>query len=301
LFKVNNLVQRRISRDRFHRKAMTTELTEIKGQFEELQKKYKEHMPKVDPALVDDLLLRQMENPDVVPMYLLEVFTKEGLDTEEVRNYIIGKTGMSPAIYDNGTHYVTNQKLTLDILKEISDSEDVLEVTGEYTGGLGSYGATHEHDHRRRRAESRRDAPKFTEPPKAEPVTVQSKNKGGYRLAIFTAVGIAAAIIIAGAIISGGTVPSSSNSPANLGTEPGMIHGFVAGPTGLPALGATVLAVQQGSDFTASAFVSINGQYTLNLPPGEYILVVAFPDGTDRVLSSIEVARGSNVELDISY
>ena len=280
---------------------MTTELVEIKGQFEELQKKYKEHMPKVDPALVDDLLLRQMENPDVVPMYLLEVFTKEGLDTQEVRNYIIGKTGMSPAIYDNGTHYVTNQKLTLDVLKEISDSEDVLEVTGEYTGGLGSYGATHEHDHRRRRAESRRDAPKFADPPNVKPVAAQPRNKGGYKLAIYTAVGIAAAIIMAGAIISGGTVPNANSVPSNPGTEPGLIHGFVAGPTGLPALGATVLAVQQGTDFTASAFVSINGQYTLNLPPGEYILVVAFPDGTDKVLNGIEIARGSSVGLDIAY
>lgn len=33
-----------------------------------------------------------------------------------------------PAIYDNDTHYVTNQKLTLEMLKEISDSEDVFEV-----------------------------------------------------------------------------------------------------------------------------------------------------------------------------
>ena len=52
---------------------------------------------------------------------------------------------MMPAIYDNGTHYVTNQKLTLEMLKEISDSEDVLEVTGEYTGSIGGFGASHEH------------------------------------------------------------------------------------------------------------------------------------------------------------
>ena len=44
---------------------------------------------------------------------------------------------MMPAIYDNGTHYVTNQKLTLEMLKEISDAEDILEVTGGYTGALG--------------------------------------------------------------------------------------------------------------------------------------------------------------------
>jgi hypothetical protein len=66
-------------------------------------------------------------------MYLVEVFTKPGLNTEEVRQNIMDKTGMCPAIYENGTHYATNQKLTIDMLKEISDSDDILEVTGEFT------------------------------------------------------------------------------------------------------------------------------------------------------------------------
>jgi hypothetical protein len=51
---------------------------------------------------------------------------------------------MIPAVYDKGTHYVTNQKLTLQILKEISDSDDVLEITCEYSGSYGSIGPTHE-------------------------------------------------------------------------------------------------------------------------------------------------------------
>ncbi len=278
---------------------MKTELIEIKGQFEELQKKYKEYMPKVDPALVDDLLLRQMENPKVVPMYLLEVFTKEGLDTEEVRKYIISKTGMSPAIYDSGTHYVTNQKLTLDILKEISDSEDVLEVTGEYTGGLGSYGASHEHNHGRH--EERKVKP-AAEQPRQAPAASQPREKGSsFRTAIYTALGIAGAVALAGFIISGGMVPNANSGSAITGTEPGLLHGYVAGPGGLPALGATVLAVQQGTDFSASAFVSVNGQYSLSLLPGEYVVVVAFPDGTNRVLDSFEVGRGASYELDVSY
>jgi hypothetical protein len=46
------------------------------------------------------------------------VFTKSGLNTREVRSYIIQKKGMSPAIYDNGTHYATNQKLTLEMLSK---------------------------------------------------------------------------------------------------------------------------------------------------------------------------------------
>jgi hypothetical protein len=52
---------------------------------------------------------------------------------------------MVPAVYDNGTHYTTNHRLTLEMLKEISNDEDVLEVTGEYTGGLIGRGASHEH------------------------------------------------------------------------------------------------------------------------------------------------------------
>src|SRR5688500_6708350 len=127
---------------------MSSTMLEIKDQFLELQKRYEKHLPKVDQELINDLLLRQMENPRVPPFYMVEVFTKPGLNTEGVRSYIIGKTGMSPAIYDNGTHYVTNQRLTLDMLKEISDSEDVIEVTGDYTGGLGGYGASHEQSHR---------------------------------------------------------------------------------------------------------------------------------------------------------
>ena len=41
---------------------------------------------------------------------------------------------MAPAIYGNWTYYVTIQKLTLEMLKETSDSKGVLEVTGEYIG-----------------------------------------------------------------------------------------------------------------------------------------------------------------------
>ena len=80
-------------------------------------------LPKVVPVLIGDLLSREIEygatNP---PMYTLEVFTKKG----------------------TGTHYVTNQKLTLQILKEISDSDDVLEITGEYSGNCGSIRPAHE-------------------------------------------------------------------------------------------------------------------------------------------------------------
>jgi hypothetical protein len=295
---------------------MSSAMLEIKDQFLELQKNYQKHLPKVDPELIDDLLLRQIENPRVTPMYMIEVFTKPGLNTEEVRRYIIGKTDMSPAIYDNGTHYVTNQELTLDILKEISDSEDVIEVTGEYTGGLGGYGASHEHspyDKRRMITTATETTATVASPakqilqqepeplPPYEKPAARQRGKKNYKIAIYTAVGIAGAIALAGFIISGGLLPNTNVSrsiPA--GVEPGVLHGVVTGPGGLPAVGATVLAVQQGNAFVASSFVSITGEYDIRLPPGNYVIYVAYPDGTDET-ATVDIQRGSLQDLNFAY
>jgi hypothetical protein len=81
----------------------------------------------------------------IVTKPTIEVFTKKGIDPKKAKMYIIQKTGMVPAIYDRGTHYVTNQRLTLEMLKEISDCKDVLEVSGEYSGSCASIGSVHEH------------------------------------------------------------------------------------------------------------------------------------------------------------
>jgi len=106
---------------------------------------YTQVLPKVVPGLIGDLLSREIEyGPANAPVYTLEVFTRKGTDLRKAREFIFRKTGMMPAVYDKGTHYVTNQKLTLQVLKEISDSEDVLEITGEYSGSCGSIGPTHE-------------------------------------------------------------------------------------------------------------------------------------------------------------
>lgn len=128
------------------------ELHELRLQYQRLRETYRKILPKVDPQLIDDLLSREQqqhlqdeeEDPDNRPMYTIEVFTREGVDTEVARWYIFEKTGMMPAIYDHGTHFVTDQKLTLETLKEISDSDDVIEVTGEYSGSFASNGPTHE-------------------------------------------------------------------------------------------------------------------------------------------------------------
>ena len=128
-------------------KKTSPELQELRLKYQRLREAYRKILPKVDPELIDDLLSREQQEedpPDTRPMYTVEVFTREGVDTAMARWYIFEKTGMMPAIYDHGTHFVTDQRLTLETLKEISDSDDVIEVTGEYSGSFASNGPTHE-------------------------------------------------------------------------------------------------------------------------------------------------------------
>jgi hypothetical protein len=123
---------------------MSGELQEIKTVFQGLQTLYQTYLAKADPILIHDLLIREKEKSEHSPFYMVEIFTKPGTDSEAMKNKIFEKTGWLPAVYDNGTHYVTNQRLTLETLKEICDSEQVLEVTGDYTGSIGGWGASHE-------------------------------------------------------------------------------------------------------------------------------------------------------------
>jgi hypothetical protein len=113
------------------------------------KKACKEILPKINPTLIADVIVRQQENPE--PIFMVEVFTKSGLDSEQIRNIILEKTGVTPEVYDNGTHYVTNQKLTLEMLKEISDYDDVVGVEGDYTEAITGLGPSHSWDEVRAR------------------------------------------------------------------------------------------------------------------------------------------------------
>ena len=121
------------------------EIKEIKRVYAGLETLYRTYFPKSDPSLIHDLLRRLQKNPNTAPIYMVEVFTKPDVDTEAAKKYIFEKTGMVPAVYDKGTHYVTNHKLTLQTLKEISDSGDVLEVAGDYTENITARGSSHVH------------------------------------------------------------------------------------------------------------------------------------------------------------
>jgi hypothetical protein len=300
----------------------TTEL--LQNHFEELQKKYEEILPKVDPKLINDLLLRQMENPGSDPMYMVETFLEPGTDIQKVRETILQETCMVPAIYDNGTHVAAHHPLTLEILERISNKEGVIEVTGDYD--TGNWAASREH-RRREPARSKTPPPppstvspfsSSQSPAAAETKEPMKKNgiqelrkehrKSKYLVAVYTAAGIIGAIALAGFIISGGMLPNSNSgiqSPLATGstvrTEPGMLYGYVEGLSGLPAIGSTVIAEDQETGQTTSAFVSLTGQYFINLAPGTYEIIVSFPSGVTQVIDSLEIARGTAHELNFSY
>jgi hypothetical protein len=85
-----------------------------------------------------------MNPKESAPIYTVEVFTKEGTNPEKSKEHILETTGTVPSIYDNGTHYVSSHRLTLEILKKLNDIDYVLEVMGDYTGSASSTGARHE-------------------------------------------------------------------------------------------------------------------------------------------------------------
>src|SRR5215831_20176757 len=78
-------------------------------------------LPKVDPMLVQDMALRQQQNPQEQPMYTVEVFS-EGSRSPEVVKDILADTGMVPSVYE---HYVVNHKTTLGTLERIQKYPDV--------------------------------------------------------------------------------------------------------------------------------------------------------------------------------
>jgi hypothetical protein len=309
-----------------------SQLSEISNRFKELHGIYSKYLPKVDAALINDFLLRQIENPSVNPRFMIEVFIKPGINREHVRTVIMGKTGMNPAMYDNGTHCVITQNLTMDKLKEISDLDEALEITGKYVGGLEGYKTFPEQRHevengKHISSSTSSPSPTLSSVSKQSPQSMtvlqrseegestlqsgQVKKSNRYRIAIYTAIGIVAAVALAGFIISGGMLPNVNQNNASpvtqtasttgTGMVPGALHGYVKGPTGLPAIGASVVAANQETGHTDNAIISISGQYLLNLPAGEYIVMVAYPDGTNNVINEFQVESGSNHQLDFTY
>ncbi|MGA9149737.1 MAG: hypothetical protein WBZ36_04090, partial [Candidatus Nitrosopolaris sp.] len=70
------------------------EIREINRVYAGLETLYQTYFPKSEPYLIHDLLRRLKKNPNIPPIYMVEVFTKPNLDSEAAKQYIFEKTGM---------------------------------------------------------------------------------------------------------------------------------------------------------------------------------------------------------------
>ena len=55
---------------------MSAELEELRNVFHGLETLYSTYLPKVDPILLNDLLLREEQKSEHAPFYMIEVFTE---------------------------------------------------------------------------------------------------------------------------------------------------------------------------------------------------------------------------------
>ena len=114
-----------------------SELESLNNQKNKIEATYLQLFPKVDSYL-------PKKYRDTGPFYTIEVFTKEGTNSDWCKNHILETTGTVPAVYDNGTHYVTHMRVTPNILKKLNDFDFVEEVVGDYTGSGRSLGPMHD-------------------------------------------------------------------------------------------------------------------------------------------------------------
>jgi hypothetical protein len=107
-------------------------IQKIETKHDQFQQACKTILPKVDHKLIEDLLRQQEDSEATPPMFTIEVIIKKGLDTQEMKDWIWNKAGQMPVV--DGTHYRIKHTLTLAMLKEISDPDFVLNISGSYTG-----------------------------------------------------------------------------------------------------------------------------------------------------------------------
>lgn len=123
------------------------QIEDLMQKFEEFQIACKTILPVVDRRLIENLILHQQQDPSIEYMYTIETFTRKGIDVDNFKKEILDKTGMVPEVYDSGTHYVVNHKLTLEKLKEISlCDQNILEIRGEYIGNVGLKESKHKYE-----------------------------------------------------------------------------------------------------------------------------------------------------------
>jgi hypothetical protein len=156
-----------------------------------------------------------------------------------------------------------------------------------------------------------------------------------YVLLVLTViVALALVLAIAGYVLNGGNLPNAhqglgliiypteqklspqSSAHQSISAAPktsidfGTLEGKVLGPTGLPAIGASVIAqkelgvitsiVKEGG-FTGNSSVTADRSYSFNVPSSIYKITVAFPDGTNQMVENYAIWPSSSSSYDFQY
>ena len=153
-----------------------------------------------------------------------------------------------------------------------------------------------------------------------------------YVLLVLTViVALVLVLAIAGYVLNGGILPNAhkglslitypseqqlspqSSAPQSFSAAPqtsidfGTVEVKVIGPTGLPAIGASVIAQKELGVITsmvkdtANSFVTADGSYSFNVPSGVYKITVAFPDGTNQMVENYAIWPSSSSSYNFQY
>lgn len=118
----------------------------MKLKLAELQALYKKYFPKVDPALVEELVSNTDSSGDSKDrLHSLNVMAKEGTDPGRAREYFLSRTGQAPTSLDGGRHYIVNVYLTPEMVEELQSLDAVEYIRGDYTFGTHAMHSAHMH------------------------------------------------------------------------------------------------------------------------------------------------------------
>ena len=105
-------------------------------------------------------------------------------------------------------------------------------------------------------------------------------------------------LALASTILGGGAVIMAV--PAVAQTTTASVSGQVSDASGAPVAGATVVAVNTGTNQTFRATTDANGAYQINgLRPAPYRVTVTGPDGT-TFSQDVDAAIGQSASLDVT-
>ena len=106
---------------------MSDEIQEIRNVFHGLETLYHIYLPKVDPMLINDLLIREKqkehENSGRAPFYMVEVFTKPGTNCGKNMNRELCPSLIYLSIFTNPFSPINkqvNNKISIFLLGSIS-------------------------------------------------------------------------------------------------------------------------------------------------------------------------------------